>query len=63
MAAAEDSPEEYRVTTASDAPLATAVAQAGAALAQRLGMEPGEVIDKVASAVLQRGMGGELALV
>ena len=49
------------MTTALDAPLATAVAQAGAALAERLGMEPGAVIDKVASAVLQRGMGGELA--
>ena len=44
-----------------DAPPATAVAQAGAALAQRLGMEPGAVIDEVASAVLQRRMGGELA--
>ena len=49
------------MATALDPPLATAVAQAGAALAQRLGMEPGAVIDKVASAVLQRGMGGELA--
>lgn len=60
MAVAEDAPEEFPVTTKLDAPLATAVAQAGAELAQRLGMEPGEVIDSVASAVLQRGMGGEL---
>ena len=49
------------MTTELNASLAAAVAQAGAALAQRLGMEPGAVIDKVASAVLQRGMGGELA--
>ena len=54
-------PEGYRVTTQLEAPLAAAVAQAGAELAHRLGMEPGEVIDRAASAVLQRGMGGVLA--
>lgn len=43
-------------------PSQEAVAQAGAELAQRLGLAPDQALDKVVSTVLQQGWGGARGL-
>ena len=43
-------------------PSREAVAQAGAELAQRLGLAPDQALDKIVSTVLQQGWGGERGL-
>jgi hypothetical protein len=43
-------------------PSREAAAQAGAELAQRLGLAPDQALDKIVSTVLQQGWGGERGL-